>query len=157
LRDAGGRETVTAHLRPRPRVREAQWLAAAGGVTAMMDLSDGLATDLGRLAEESRVGARVQLSRLPIAASVHAVAATLGADALEWATGGGEDYELLMTCAAPTFEQLARGLAEATGTTLQAVGEVVPASVGVSFLDAGGTSVAVRAGYEHFVAGDRRG
>src|SRR5262249_57686151 len=93
--DATRLDVTAAHLRPRPRVREGQWLAAAGGVTAMIDLSDGLATDLGHLSEESAVGARVELARLPASPTVHAVPKALDRPAPAWATGGGEDYELL--------------------------------------------------------------
>ena len=52
-------DVTSAHLRPRPRTREGLWLSEAGGVTSMIDLSDGLATDLGHLCEESGTGARV--------------------------------------------------------------------------------------------------
>jgi thiamine-monophosphate kinase len=150
---AAATDVTSAHLRPRPRTREGQWLAAAGGVTSMIDLSDGLATDLGHLCRESGVGARVELARLPVDASVHAVAQALERDALAWCTGGGEDYELLLSCAPAAFERLAGGLATATGTRLTAVGEMTASAEGVRYLDAGGRAVAVRPGFEHFVTG----
>ena len=147
-------EVKAAHLRPRPRVQEGQWLAAAGGVTAMIDLSDGLATDLGRICEESRVGAAVELARLPLNAAARAVAAAVGGDPLAWATGGGEDYELLVTCQPDAFVRLADGLAAATGTTLTAIGAITPAG-GVRYTDAAGREVVVAPGFEHFVTGRR--
>jgi thiamine-monophosphate kinase len=146
-------DVITAHLRPRPRTREGLWLGEAGGVTAMIDLSDGLATDLGHLCEESSVGARVDLVRIPVGATVREVARALDRDAVQWATGGGEDYELLLTCAPDAFDRLAGGLARATGTTLTAVGEMMPAADGIRYLDACGEAVSVGPGFEHFVTG----
>src|SRR5205814_10301741 len=118
-------ELTTAHLRPRPRVDEGRWLAEAGGVTAMMDLSDGLATELGRLLAEGGAGARVNVEWLPMAAATRAVADTLDIDPIDWVTGGGEDYELLVVCEPAAFERLRDGLARATATPLTAVGDVV--------------------------------
>lgn len=149
-------DVTAAHLRPRPRVAEGRWLGAANGVTAMIDLSDGLATDLGHIAEESRAGARVEVRRLPMAPSTLAVARELGNDPLAWATGGGEDYELLLTCPPDAFEPLRRGLAEATGTPLTMIGEMV-AEPGLAFFDAQGRARAATSGWEHFVTGRRRG
>ena len=122
----------------------------------MMDLSDGLATDLGHICEESRMGARVELRRVPVDASVHAVALVLGRDSLIWATGGGEDYELLLTCEPGAFDRLADGLAGATGTRLTAIGEVVGAAESIRYLDACGEVVPVGPGFEHFVTGRAR-
>jgi thiamine-monophosphate kinase len=149
-------EVTVAHLRPRPRTREGQWLGEAGGVTSMIDLSDGLATDLGHLCEESGVGARVELARIPVGPSVREVARMLGRDGVHWATGGGEDYELLLTCAPEAFDRLAGGLARAMGTTLTAIGEMMPAADRIRYLDACGEAVSVGPGFEHFVTGRAR-
>ena len=155
--DAAWRAEVTAaHLRPLPRVAEGQWLGAAGGVTAMLDMSDGLATDLAHIAEESRVHCRVEIDRTPIDAATREVARALGADPLAWATGGGEDYELLLTCEARALDRLSDGLARATGRRLHAIGTVTGPGSGVSFVDAQGRDVPMAAGFEHFVTGARR-
>lgn len=147
-------EVVTAaHLRPAARVAEGRWFGAAAGVHAMMDCSDGLATDLGHICRESRVGARVELDRLPVDPAAREVAGALGADALSWGTSGGEDFELLLTCERASVDALRDGLGRATGTALTVVGEIEAFNAleaGVTFLGAGGLRVAMPAGYEHF-------
>jgi thiamine-monophosphate kinase len=151
-------DVTAAHLRPRPRAAEGAWLGAAAGVSAMIDLSDGLATDVGHIAEESRVGARVDLSAVPVAESARRVADALGADALVWATSGGEDYELLVTCPPEVFPRLRDGLQQATGTPLTAIGEITAEDPGrARFVNAAGRPVEVARGFEHFVAGAHRG
>src|SRR5206468_3683638 len=91
-------QLTTSHLRPTARLSEGRWLGDRPGVHAMMDLSDGLRTDLGHICRESGVGARVRLDLLPIAPAVREAAEALGKDPVDWAVSGGEDYELLLTC-----------------------------------------------------------
>jgi thiamine-monophosphate kinase len=84
------------HLYPEPRVRLGRWLAEKRLVTAMMDLSDGLSSDLPRLCEASRVGAVVHAAKLPSLPKTH-LADISDSDALQLALHGGDDYELLFT------------------------------------------------------------
>jgi len=79
------------HLYPEPRVALGQWLAKKKLVTAMMDLSDGLSSDLPRLCEASGVGARIEVDSLP------ATGFARSQDARKLALHGGDDYELLFT------------------------------------------------------------
>jgi thiamine-monophosphate kinase len=84
------------HLYPEPRLALGSWLAERCIVTAMMDISDGLSSDLPRLCAASGVGARLELQRIPCAQQAKAARA-LGLDALNLALNGGDDYELLFT------------------------------------------------------------
>ena len=85
------------HLFPQPRVAAGQWLAKHRLATAMMDLSDGLSSDLPKLCQASRVGARIIQRNLPSVkiAKNH----RKKFDAAELALHGGDDYELLFTVA----------------------------------------------------------
>ena len=143
-------EITRAHLRPRARIAEGRWLGQAPGVHAMIDCSDGLATDLGHICRESGVGARVRLERVPVAPAAREAARALGADAREWAVSGGEDYELLLTCDPAEADHLIAGLVEATGTPLTMIGRVEGTAGEIVFVDADGAPVTMRGGFEHF-------
>jgi thiamine-monophosphate kinase len=140
---------VAAHRVPTPRVAEGQQ-ARAAGATAMIDLSDGLATDLGHIAEESGVGAEVRLPALPIADTTRQAARLLGEPAWAWAVRGGEDFELCLTAPAGRAAEVAARIRAETGTPVTAIGEIGPAGAGVSFLDEAGRPVPVESGFEHF-------
>jgi thiamine-monophosphate kinase len=84
------------HLYPEPRLALGQWLAQRGLASAMMDLSDGLSSDLPRLCAASSVGARLEQAKIPRVPS-SALAIRHGHDPLQFALHGGDDYELLFT------------------------------------------------------------
>jgi len=68
--------------------------------TSMIDLSDGLFIDLSRLCDESRVGAKIFMERIPVSSRMRTASSLLGLDAMKLACSGGEDYELLFTAPA---------------------------------------------------------
>jgi len=143
------RELLDALARPVARVGEGSTLAQCG-VTAMMDLSDGLAKDLSRLCIASGVGARVRMADLPIRDAVRAAATALDLDPLTLAVSGGEDYELLATIAPADLEPARERLGERFGVTLTQIGDILEGS-GLVAVDADGVEAPLEPrGWDHF-------
>jgi thiamine-monophosphate kinase len=96
--DSDIRILIDRHYLPLPRVAEGLRLAATPGVHAMMDISDGIGSDLHHILEASGLGAVIDVPAMPLSPALQRVCARQGWDAVALATGGGEDYELLFTC-----------------------------------------------------------
>lgn len=114
---------VRWHLRPDPPVEAGAVLAEHGLATAMMDLSDGLASDLRHMATQSKVGAVVEAERLPISDAARLLARGLGVDVVRLALFGGEDYQLLFTVPADRFAEVPPALGP-LGVVATIVGKV---------------------------------
>ena len=96
-RNADEKHLVERHYRPMPRVEMGLLLAQNESVHAMMDISDGIGSDLRHILKASKVGAKVDVKRIPLSAEMQRVCVSQGWDPLDFAIGGGEDYELLFT------------------------------------------------------------
>jgi thiamine-monophosphate kinase len=101
---------LRTHLYPRLRVELGRWLARHRAASAMMDLSDGLSSDLARLCRASGVGARLWAERIPAASPSPALLKLLPRSfrALQAALHGGDDYELLFTLPQKNEAQLSK-------------------------------------------------
>jgi thiamine-monophosphate kinase len=111
------------HLYPEARLELGRWLGEKRVANAMMDLSDGLSSDLRRLCEASTVGAVISSDRLPTV-GVTKVDRKRGVDPLKLALHGGDDYELLFTVPKGKTRLLPRTL---SGVTITPIGEVTRA------------------------------
>lgn len=143
LRDllAGHPDTPPAriHRNPQPQVDEGIWLGGRPEVHAMMDLSDGLASDLRHILDESDCGAEVELERIPVAA---------GAD-LRTAACGGEDYKLLFTAAPAAARRLEEEFLARFGTPLHRIGRITERA-GLTWLQAGSPVQLDWQGFTHY-------
>lgn len=88
---------IERHKRPLPRVDAGVILIQSGKVGAMMDISDGIASDMRHIMKASKVGAVIELDRLPLSSELISVCAEQGWDRYALSTSGGEDFELLFT------------------------------------------------------------
>ena len=114
---------VEAHLDPQPRVELGRKLAGSGSVHAMMDLSDGLATDLAHICEQSGVEAIIDSEKLVVSNILEEGASRVDIDPVELVLSGGEDYELVFTAAAAD-RTLLEEIALDAGVRLTCVGFV---------------------------------
>jgi thiamine-monophosphate kinase len=116
-----GGSLLCRHLDVRPRIREAQLLVSAANVHAMIDISDGLLSDLSHILEESgRLGAILDSSEIPIHADAYEMSTVDGGAPLDHALNDGEDFELLFTASFGDYERLL-----AVAPALRRIGEVI--------------------------------
>jgi thiamine-monophosphate kinase len=133
------------HLRFMPRIHEARWLVGKFPIHAMIDLSDGLSSDLQRLAEASPsgVGFEIDAAEIPIARAAHGNLAA--------ALNDGEDFELLFTIDPRHVTVLRTKWARRFPLKLTEIGRVVRSRDGVALIGRDGTRRRLRpAGYDHF-------
>lgn len=134
---------LRAFRHPEPRHREGRFLAACRDVTAMMDCSDGLSTDLARLAAASGCGAVVEV--VPVAEAAHAFALNRGLDPERFALAGGEDFELIAAVRRRSFRHVAGRYARQFNRQLLAIG-ALRTKPGIEYQGA----ELERSGWDHF-------
>lgn len=109
---------ICRHKRPIPRIEAGRILMESGKAGAMMDISDGIGSDLRHIMKASGVGAVIDLERLPLSPELVSVCKEQGWDIYEMATSGGEDFELMFTAPA--------GLENKLDIAVYPIGKIVP-------------------------------
>ncbi len=134
-------------LQPEPRVGWGLLLGNKQLATAMIDISDGLSSDLNHLCTESKVGALIDASRIPIDPLVKDLSGRRALDPLMLALHGGEDFELLFTVKP---ENVAKLPTRVDGVSLTHIGEIKEAAEGVRILEGARAWDLEPGGWEHF-------
>jgi len=151
-------EVKSAHLSPVPRIKEGRIIARERLANSMIDISDGLASDLTQICGASAVGAKVYASKIPILSAAKEVGGLIKRSPLDLALYGGEDYELLFTVSPKKADDVIKLLKKELGTRVSVIGEIKEEQEGIKLEDLQGkVSDLQPKGYNHFrktVTGD---
>ena len=152
LQKGGGafQPLIRRYQAPPLRWREGRLLAERRIASAMIDLSDGLSSDLSHIMEQSGVGAELDLSALPLSSSLKRYALQTGNDPLKYALNGGGDYELLFSVPRKKVKVLDL-LIQSGAVAARRIGALVHKKRGFTGRDPGGRIRKIEpGGYDHF-------
>ena len=142
---------IEKHLLPLPRIHEARVLVAETKINAMIDISDGLASEIHHICEQSKTGAKIYAEELPIHTQTTDAAQRCNGSARQYALYGGEDFELLFTLSPKNVGDVFDIMMNETGTEVRVIGAIGEAGDGIVLVDEQGRQqpLAFR-GYDHF-------
>jgi thiamine-monophosphate kinase len=140
------REVLEKHFMPVPRTDLAKIFAHEITVNSLIDISDGLASEVGHLCNESNVGASVWEHNLPVIAATQLVAGEFAESATQYALYGGEEYELLFSLSEAEFAKLER-----LSNDVTVVGRVTEKEQGIRWVKESGEAIPLEpGGWNHF-------
>ena len=145
--DTAIQSLLLRQLQPQPRVGWGIVLGDERLATAMIDISDGLSSDLHHLCEESNVGALIEAASLPLNEDVKHLCGRRALDPLQLALHGGEDFELLFTVPPENVSRLPKRV---DGVPISCVGEITAANGGVQLKEKNHTWALRPEGFQHF-------
>ncbi len=141
---------LDAHLLPKPYLQEGRFLARQGGVHAVIDVSDGLSSDIGHIAKESNVGIRLYSEKIPVSNNLEKFCAWFDFDPDEYAFAWGEDYTLLCTISPDKVDHIAADYLKRFRNPLYQIGEITDSGEIKLVLQNGRVRSFVPSGWEHF-------
>lgn len=142
---------ILRHLSPTPRVQEGQIIAKSERANAMIDISDGLSSDISHICKESQVGVKLYTDKIPVSDSLRVAAEVFGIPTLDLALNGGEDYELCFTVPAKFAPIITSEIEKSVGTKVTIIGEIAPQKQGRVLIDKGGKESPLNVkGWDHF-------
>jgi thiamine-monophosphate kinase len=147
-------ELIHRHHNPEPRIPEGMFFASRPEVHAMMDISDGIGSDMKHILDESKVSALIELERLPLSDVMQNEYGEQRSKMYKYAVTGGEDYELLLTVDSSMFGTLNFDYSNKFGKELFRIGKIIETSENCKlFLTENGWPVnSLGSGFDHFMA-----
>lgn len=140
-----------AHLSPNPRLLESRIIAKSNFANSMMDISDGLSSDLAKICEASNVGAIIWEEKIPVSKETLAFAKSIGKSPFNFALHGGEDYELLFTIPKENVEIIIKKIQRETKTKVTEIGEIKDRKFGIKIVKTNGEMTPLNTyGWNHF-------
>jgi thiamine-monophosphate kinase len=139
-----------AHILPEPHLAQGHFLANIGGVHAAIDISDGLSSDIAHIADESDVGVRLYLEKMPVSNNLQKFCERFGFDPFEYALSGGEDYVLVCTVAPEQIEHVEKEFFHKFGQTLYRIGEITEADTMEIICPDSRITPLISKGWDHF-------
>lgn len=140
------------HCTPEPRVHEGMALLGFSGVHAMMDISDGIASDLVHILKASGKSARIELQQLPLSEPLRRVCRQYNWRAEHLAVGGGEDYELLFTVAPEQLPEIQKQFKTKFNTSVSVIGAIEDGTPEIRWYKNGQKTIFSETGFNHFKA-----
>ncbi len=152
-----GGSLLGKHLAFTPRVKEGRYLATHCSPTAMIDVSDGLASDLLKILQTSGVTAEIDAEKIPISEAARNLANQRRQSPLSSALYDGEDFELLFTLPQEIADASMAEFRKHFSTSVEAIGRIKRGRGKPVVIQSDGTTTPLKAqGYEHFTKGDSR-
>lgn len=141
---------IAKHHCPEPRITEGLWLASQKGVNAMMDISDGVASDLLHILEASNKAAILHVDKIPASKQLQKLCQQKQWSEHVFTMAGGEDYELLFTVKASAFKQISEDFMMQFNKPLFAIGSVLQGDPKIEWQDKGQVVLRDDKGFNHF-------
>lgn len=141
---------INAHNHPVAQIKEGQFLAEQKAVHAMLDVSDGIGSDIKHIMERSNKGVRLNLDKIPISRQLHNEAENQGWNAFGLAINGGEDYCLLFTVDSDKFDELSQRYHEKFDQPLHNIGTIKEKKYGLRYFKNGKQQKFTGHGFDHF-------
>jgi len=149
-KDKATQYLIEQHHKPKTYLKEGQWLATKNETHAMIDISDGIASDIRHIINLSHVGAAINLDSLPVSDELKYFCQKHNQDIMEMAVCGGEDYCLLCTIEGQQYPVIAQKYKENFGMPLYKIGEIKGEKHGLVYLKDNKPYDIIKTGFDHF-------
>jgi len=146
-------ELVNCHYRPHAHIKEGQWLAEKNEIHAMMDVSDGISSDLKRMMEQSKCGIEIDLENLPISEKLKTYCLKHSLEINQFALHSGEDYCLLFTIDSNHYERISQNYLSQFKCPIYKIGRINSTNNFTYFLNGENVQI-IYQGFDHFKQGN---